>query len=521
VNRVVAEIDDQVDVIVAQYHEGTELGDSTATLEQALADGGVFERIVNDTDPAVDAIFTGHTHAKYAWEAPVPGEERTRPILQTGSYGENIGQIVLTVDEAGDVVDYTVRNVPRLAAVKPETSDELDARLIATYPRVKEVSDIVTAARAEADVVGRVPVGSVTADITTAFQEGGYVDGVYAGGKRDDRSKPSALGGLVADALLWKLSDPTLGGADLAVVNPGGLRDELLYGEDGVITVAEANAVLPFVNNLWTTTLTGDQLRLMLEQQWGDASGRGTTNLALGVSENVRYTYDASRPAGQRVSGIWVDGAPVDPAAEYRVGSFSFLLQGGDSFSVFRDGTDTRDSGLIDRDGWFDYLRKNPGLTPDFTARAVQVSGVPDQVERGGSVTFAVSNLDLTSLGAPAHTSLSATLGDGPAVETAVVGGAATVRLAIPAGAPDTLEVALTAQPTGTQVTVPLRVGEAGAGAGTGSGTGAETDTSTPRDGALAVTGTDGAWMGAGVLAALALLGLGVVVRRRSVRQTD
>ncbi|MFX5522292.1 hypothetical protein ABTD78_23775, partial [Acinetobacter baumannii] len=81
-----------------------------------------------------------------------------------------------------------------------------------------------------------------------------------------------------------------------------------------------------------------------------------------------------------------------------------FLLQGGDSFSVFREGTDTRDSGLIDRDGWFDYLRKNPGLTPDFTARAVQVSGVPEQAVRGGQATLTVSELDLTSLGAPAHT---------------------------------------------------------------------------------------------------------------------
>lgn len=511
VNRVVAEIDDQVDVIVAQYHEGTELNDDKATLDQALAQGGVFERIVNDTAPAVDAIFTGHTHAKYAWKAPVPGTDRTRPILQTGSYGENIGQIVLKVDAAGDVVDYTVRNVPRLAAVKPETSDQLDARLIATYPRVKEVNDIVVDARARADVVGRVPVGSVTADITTAFQGGAYVNGVYTGGKRDDRSKPSALGGLVADALLWKLSDPTLGGADLAVVNPGGLRDELLYGEDGVITVAEANAVLPFVNNLWTTTLTGAQLRTMLEQQWGDAAGRGTTNLALGVSENVRYTYDASRPAGQRVTGIWIDGVAVDPAAQYRVGSFSFLLQGGDSFSVFREGTDTRDSGLIDRDGWFDYLRKNPGLTPDFTARAVQVSGVPEQAVRGGQATLTVSELDLTSLGAPAHTSLTVSADAGSAFASPVLGGSSIVTVTVPAGAPDSLALTLTAQPTGTQVTVPLRVGDAAAGEAAAGSAG----------GALAVTGTDGAWMGAGILAALALMGLGVVIRRRSARRTD
>ncbi len=513
VNRVVAEIDDQVDVIVAEYHEGTELGGPTATLDQALAEGGAFAAIVNDTDPAVDAIFTGHTHALYAWDAPIPGREGTRPIIQTGSYGENIGQIVLTVDEGGDVVDYTARNVPRLKEVAPETSAALDARLIATSPRVAEVNEIVAAARAEADVVGREPVGSVAADITTAFTEGSYVDGVYTGGKRDDRSKPSALGGLVADALLSTLADPLRGGADLAVVNPGGLRAELLFDGDGVITLAEANAVLPFVNNLWTTTLTGDQLRVMLEQQWGDAAGR-TANLALGVSENVRYTYDASRPAGERVSGIWIDGVSVDPAQEYRVGSFSFLLGGGDSFSVFREGADTRDSGLVDRDGWIAYLRANPGLTPDFTARAVQVSGVPAGVERGGELSLTVSNLDLTSLGAPAHTSVTASLGGTAAVEMPVVGGAATLALNVPADAPDALELQLVAQPTGTTVTVPLRATAPGE---VESGTGE----SSPSGGGLAVTGSDSAWMGAGVLAALALLGLGVIVRRRSVRQTD
>ncbi|RWR20066.1 ExeM/NucH family extracellular endonuclease [Microbacterium enclense] len=532
VNRVVAEIDDQVDVIVAQYHEGTELSASSATLEQALAAGGAFASIVNDTDPAVDAIFTGHTHALYAWDAPIPGGEGTRPILQTGSYGENIGQIVLTVDGSGDVVDYTARNVPRLSAPDAEASAALDERLIATYPRVAEVNEIVTAARAAADIVGREPVGSVTADITTAFQEGGYVNGVYTGGERDDRSKQSALGGLVADALLSTLADPARGGADIAVVNPGGLRAELLFDGDGVITLAEANAVLPFVNNLWTTTLTGDQLRVMFEQQWGDASDRGTTDLALGVSENVRFTYDASRPAGQRVLGIWINGVAVDPAAEYRVGSFSFLLGGGDSFSVFREGKNTLDSGLVDRDGWISFLRANPGLTPDFTARGVQVSGLPASVEPGADLMFTVSNVDLTSLGAPSNTSLSVSFAGAESAEVPISGGVANVTLTVPADAADALEVQLRAQPTGTQVTVPLSVGavddtDPGTGLPGSGDTGASGDSGTGSgttgrgEGDLAVTGTDAGWMGAGVLAALALLGLGVVLRRRSVRQAD
>ncbi|OZD39122.1 multifunctional nuclease/2',3'-cyclic-nucleotide 2'-phosphodiesterase/5'-nucleotidase/3'-nucleotidase [Rhodococcus sp. 06-1477-1B] len=539
VNRVVAEIDDQVDVIVAQYHEGSTAGEPT-TFEKALAEGGPFARIVNDTDPAVDAIFTGHTHQKYAWNAPIPGREGTRPIVQTGSYGENIGQIVLNVDAQGDVVDYTARNVARAAAVSPQTSAQLDAELIATYPRVKEVDGIVKAARAEAEVVGRTQVGSVTADITTAFSGGAYVDGVYTGGKRDDRSKQSALGGLVADALRETLATPERGGADLAFVNAGGLRDELLFAGDGVITLAEANAVLPFLNNLWTTTLTGDQLRRVLEQQWGDAAGRPTT-LSLGVSENVRYTYDAAKPAGQRITGIWIDGVSVDPATEYRVGSFSFLLGGGDSFSVFKEGRDTRDSGLIDRDAWIDYLDTHRDLAPDFTARSVQVSGATSAAP-GSDVTVTVSNLNLTSLGAPANTTLDASfeaeaastfaapaarisaLAAPASTSAAIVDGAATVTVGVPADAAGTLQLRLTAQPTGTAVVVPVQVAAAGGGAGTpgdgasqgqgGSGQGAGS-------GALPTTGSDTAWMGAGVLAALALLGLGLVARRRATRQVD
>ena len=536
VNRVVAEIRDQVDVIVAEYHEGAAEGDSTGeTLEEAVAAGGAFAKIVNETDAAVDAIFTGHTHQKYAWNAPIPGAAGTRPIVQTGSYGENIGEIVLTVDrQNGDVVDYSARNVPRLAAATvpndpaqtAANSAALDAELIRTYPRVAEVDQIVKLARAEADRVGAQPVGSVTADITTAYRGGSYVDGVYTGGQRDDRSKQSALGGLVADALLDTLDDPARGGAEIALVNPGGLRAELFYGEDGVITLAEANAVLPFVNNLWTTTLTGEQLGRALEQQWGDTAGRDR-DLALGVSDNVRVTYDVSRGPGQRITGIWIDGVAVDPAATYRVGSFSFLLQGGDAFAALGQGADTRDSGLIDRDGWIAYLKANPGLTPDFTARAVQVSGVASEVQPGSDVALTVSNLDLTSLGAPANTSLSAAWGSDATTSFPVANGAATVTVEVPAGAAGEVALQLVAQPSGTDVTVPLQVGVSAGGEGSGSGSGSGTGgsagqgSSAGQAGSLPATGADTGWMGAGLLAALALLGLGVIARRRAVRQSD
>ena len=138
-------------------------------------------------------IFTGHTHQEYAWEAPVPGEPgKTRPIVQTGSYGENIGKVVLTFDPAsGEVVAHTQQNVPRLVApvipgnTPAQNEAAFAAQLVATYPRVAQVNTIVTAALAYADVVGSVPVGSVTADITTAFTGGTYgPTGVHGAGDR-------------------------------------------------------------------------------------------------------------------------------------------------------------------------------------------------------------------------------------------------------------------------------------------------------------------------------------------------
>lgn len=449
VNRVADELTDgdvangEADVIVAQYHEGAQGGGPLAT---EVVASPVFARIVNETSPKVDAIFNGHTHQTYAYSAPVPGGG-TRPVVQTGSYGANIGQVVLSYDADTDTVaSFTAANVARTATA--------DATLISAYPRVAAVSTIVTAALNEAAVVGGKPIGSVTADITTA----------YIGAARDDRASESTLGGLVADSLVASLSDPLIGGAEIGVVNPGGLRNELLYSPDGVITFAEANAVLPFVNNLWTTTLTGAQFKTLLEQQWQrDANGNvpSRSYLQLGLSSNVSYTFDPARPEGDRITSIRVDGAPIDPARGYRVGAFSFLVQGGDNFHVMKQGTGVRDSGLIDRDAWIAYLGANSPVSPSFARRSVQVSGAPSTpVLTSDLVSFTVSKLDLTSLGSPANTVLTATSGGEELGSFAVTAGAATVSFTVPDSWVGPREIVLTASPSGTTTVVPITVAQ-------------------------------------------------------------
>jgi 5'-nucleotidase len=433
-------------------------------LDQNLAASAVFTELVNDTSPKFAAIVTGHTHQAYAYQAPWPGQPgRTRPVVETGSYAANVGHITLTVDpDSKSVVASTVANQPRT------TVD--DATLISAYPRVSAVNATVTKALADAGTIGNDPVGSVTADITTAFTDPAGPC-VQTGTTRYQRQSESTLGNLVANALLDRLTEPEAGGAEIGVVNPGGLRAELCYAPDGVITYAEANGVLPFVNNLWTTTLTGAQFKTALEQQWQrDAQGNipSRNYLQLGLSDNVTYTFDPNAPEGSHITSVTVDGKPLDPAEDYRIGSFSFLLQGGDNFRVFAQGSNTKDSGLIDRDAWIAYIGANSPLAPSFARHGVQVTNQPTTAAAGATLSFGVAGLDLTSLG-PVGTRTNTTLAaqlvpaaGGTAVDvgsTPVTGGAATVTVPVPARiAAGDWKLVLTAAPSRTVVTIPLTI---------------------------------------------------------------
>jgi 5'-nucleotidase len=406
VNRVAVQLSDgnaangEADVLVASFHAGT---DVTSSYADAVAAGGEFASMAN-LNANIDAIFNGHTHQKYVYNQPVTGGDRpTRPMVQTGQYGENVGQILLTYDTAtGKVVDSSASNTARVT-----TSD---ADLITQYPVLQQVKDTVDAALANAKVVGDKPVGKISADITTAFEGGSYTGGRYTGGTRDERGLESTLGDLVANALRDGIP-ASQGKPDLGIVNPGGLRDELRYaGEpaanpantDGVVTYAEANQVLPFVNNVWLVSVTGRKLKQVLEQQWQPA-GADRPFLALGLSDNVRVTQDASKPVGKRITSVIVNGQQVDPKKTYTVSTFSFLGEGGDNFTSFRDGK-AKDTGLVDRDVWIGYLQGAGTVAPDFARQQVKAQNMKPSVKPNKKYHFRVSGLDLTSLGSPQNT---------------------------------------------------------------------------------------------------------------------
>ena len=127
------------------------------------------------------------------------------------------------------------------------------------------------------------------------------------------------------------------GGAVIAFTNPGGIRTDIPRKADGAVTYADLFASQPFRNQLVTLTLTGAQIKSMLEQQWLDPK----RPRILQVSQGFSYAWDAARPYGERVIAdrMTLNGQRIDPAASYRVTVNNYLAVGGDGFTVLKDGT--------------------------------------------------------------------------------------------------------------------------------------------------------------------------------------
>jgi 5'-nucleotidase len=151
------------------------------------------------------------------------------------------------------------------------------------------------------------------------------------------------------------------GGAVIAVTNPGGVRTDIARKEDGAVTYADIFASQPFRNQLVTLTLTGKQIKDMLEQQWLDPK----RPRILQVSRGFSYAWDGTRPDGERVLAerMSLNGQPIDPAANYRVTVNNFLFLGGDGFTVLKDGQAPQ-FGTYDVDALYAYFRDNSPVGP-------------------------------------------------------------------------------------------------------------------------------------------------------------
>ena len=171
---------------------------------------------------------------------------------------------------------------------------------------------------------------------------------------------------------------PAPQGAQIAFTNPGGLRADLRSsGANGVVTYSDAFSSQPFGNTLVTLTLTGAQLKQMLEQQWSSASTAARPERArmLQPSRGFSYTWRANASHGERVvsDSMQLDGRSIDLAQTYRVTVNNFLADGGDGFRVLREGTD-RVSGPLDVDALIGYLSEASSARPIAPERTPRIS---------------------------------------------------------------------------------------------------------------------------------------------------
>ena len=148
----------------------------------------------------------------------------------------------------------------------------------------------------------------------------------------------------------------------VAMTNPGGIRTDLLFNQisgtelPGQVTYGETFAVQPFSNTLVTMSLTGDQLKAVLEQQVFNSK-------MLQISDSLAYSWSVSAAAGNHVSSMMIDGVAVVPASSYRVTVNNFLAAGGDGFTAFTAGTDLFTGG-VDLDAFVNYITLHSPVAP-------------------------------------------------------------------------------------------------------------------------------------------------------------
>ena len=199
--------------------------------------------------------------------------------------------------------------------------------------------------------------------------------------KGGNRGIESTLGNLAADAMRETIRTPDGNPVDIGMINAGGLRADLEPGSDGTITYKQSYDVMPFSNELGYVTIKGSDVKDALEEQWKTNlnSQNSRPLLKLGLSKNVQYTYDPSKPYGERITSLLVNGAPIDMNKNYTVGSVTFLLAGGDTFPALTRGTKTV-LGNLDRDKFNEYLGAHNGIKAATLKQAIGVTLPSDPV---------------------------------------------------------------------------------------------------------------------------------------------
>ena len=321
-----------VEAIVVLIHEG---GFPTGDYDGCSGISGPIVDIVKKLDRAVDLVISGHTHRAYLCE--IDG----RLVTSADKYGTLITTIDLKLDP---VTRDIVSSKPENHIVRSET--------IAKNP--EQTALILSYDKLSAPIANR-PAGAITETLS----------------RTPDGAGESPLGDIIADAQLTATQGDKTGGAVIAFTNPGGVRADIVKRDDGAVTYADVFAAQPFRNQLVTLTLTGQEIKDALEQQWADPK----RPRILQVSRGFSFAWDGSKGDGERIPAdrMMLNGTRIDPAGRYRVTVNNYLSVGGDGFTVFTKGNDQL-TGIYDADALYDYFRSNSPIGPAAGGRISRIN---------------------------------------------------------------------------------------------------------------------------------------------------
>jgi 5'-nucleotidase len=297
INKYVKELKDKgVKSIVVLIHNGGYSQDRASLNNTQLDRNDNYSKhildVVNNTDRSVAVFITGHTHRAY--NVLLDG----RNVTQAYAYGNVLTDIDMVIsNETHDVIEKKARNI-----IVPRDVPK-DSRVAGLVMRYKSLV---------APIADRM-IGSIKGNFTAEPNKAGE----------------STLGDLIADAQLHYTHSPSYGGADVAFMNPEGIRSDLnLSGSErqSNVTYGQVFSVQPFGNKLVTMTLNGTQIKDLLENQLHPSDNTSST---LQISKGFGYTWNKLAPVGEKVnvSGIKINGTSIDPNNPYRVTMDSFMAE--------------------------------------------------------------------------------------------------------------------------------------------------------------------------------------------------
>ena len=175
------------------------------------------------------------------------------------------------------------------------------------------------------------------------------------------RGGESSMGDLIADAMVWAT------GADIAIMNGGGIRADKTYDAGAALTRRDIMSELPFGNITMVTELPGSQVLAALENGVSQVDkGAGRFPQVSGLT----FVYDPTAEVGKRVSEVMVAGAPLDVNKTYKVAVNDYILGGGDGYSALGGGKIlARAAGGVLANDVIAYLQKMGTVAPEIDGR--------------------------------------------------------------------------------------------------------------------------------------------------------